>query len=137
MGVGPYFGWECLEVHFFFLGEWYWVVWKRGLVIASHFFVIFKSESKSRMGKGRRRWSVAVWGRRWLWRGRHKGHFQIPCGIVVRGERRQPNAILHYICHRAAFDVRQMDSDILDNGYRPMGGKELVARGEGTGERVV
>ena len=48
-----------------------------------------------------------------------------------------PYAILRYICHREASGVRQMDSDILDNGYRPMGGKELVARGEGTGERVV
>jgi len=34
-----------------------------------------------------------------------------------------PCAILHYICHRGAFDVRQMDSDILDNGYRLVGGK--------------
>ena len=51
------------------------------------FFGIFSSESKSRMGEGRRRWSVAGWGRRW--RGRHRGHFQIPCGIVARGGRRQ------------------------------------------------
>ena len=40
-----------------------------------------------------------------------------------------PNAILHYIFHRGASDVRQMDSDILDNGYRPMGGER--ASGEG------
>jgi len=45
------------------------------------------------MGEGRPRWSVAVWGRRW--RGRHRGHFQIPCGIVRRGGRRQS------ICHPA------------------------------------
>ena len=65
-----------------------------------------------------------MWGRRW--HGRHRGHFQIPCGIVVRGGRRQ---IMRYICHRGASDVRQMDSDILDNGYRPMGGER--ASGEG------
>ena len=29
------------------------------------FFCNILSESKSRMGEGRRRWSVAVWGRRW------------------------------------------------------------------------
>jgi len=46
-----------------------------------------------RMGEGRRRFSVAVWGRRW--RGRRRGHFKVPCGIVVRGGRRQP------ICHPA------------------------------------
>ena len=39
----------------------------------------YLSESKSRMGEGRRRWRVADWGRRW--RGRHRGHFQSLCGM--------------------------------------------------------
>jgi len=46
-----------------------------------------------------------------------------------------PYAILGYVCHRGAFDVRQIDSHILDNGYRPMGGgNQIVARGNGTGK---
>ena len=51
------------------------------------------------MGKGRRRWRVAGWGRRW--RGRHRGHFQSPRGIAVRGGRRQS------ICHPAFRNVTE------------------------------
>jgi len=38
-------------------------------------------------------------------------------------EEDSPYAILRYICHRGASGVRQMGSDILDNGCRLMGGE--------------
>jgi len=47
----------------------------------------FQSESKSRMREARQRCCVAAWGREW--RGVHSGHFQVPCGMVVRGGKRQ------------------------------------------------
>jgi len=45
------------------------------------------------MGAGRRSCHVTIWGKRW--RGVHEGHFQVRCGMVVRGGRRQS------MCHPA------------------------------------
>jgi len=45
----------------------------------------------------------------------HRGHLQVPCGMSVRGGRRQS------ICHKEAFYVRQTDSDILGSGHHPVG----------------
>ena len=67
------------------------------------------------MGEGRRRCNVAVWGKRW--RGMHRGLFQVPCGMAVRGRRRQSYTILRYIGHKEALHVRQTDSDILGSEY--------------------
>jgi len=68
------------------------------------------------MGEGRRRSRVAVWGR-----GVHKGHFQLPVGMVVRGGRRQ--FICHpalHICHKRVFCVRQTDLHILGSEGHPV-----------------
>jgi len=47
----------------------------------------------------------------------HRGHFQVPCGMAVRGRRRQSYTILRYIGHKEALHVRQTDSDILGSEY--------------------
>ena len=56
---------ECLEIHCFFFGQLWFVIQKRGLLIAGHVFFL------------------------------HRGHFQVPFGMVVRGGRRQST------CHPA------------------------------------
>jgi len=92
MGVGPEFGWQCLEVHTYF-----WFVSFLGSPEArisdgEWFFCNFsKLRSRSRIWEGRWRCRVAICGRRW--RGMHRRHFQVPCGMAVRGGRRQS------ICH--------------------------------------
>ena len=70
------------------------VVGPEAQIIDSDFFhLMYQSESKSRMGEGRRRCRVTVLGRRW--RGVHRGHFQVPGGMEIRGGRRQST------CHPA------------------------------------
>jgi len=64
----------------------------------------------------------------------HRGHFQVPCGMAVRGGRRQS------ICHPALhMSQRSMwclsNGGIFDNGYRPMGGKLRQWRGGRERER--
>jgi len=56
----------------------------------------------------------------------HRGHFQVPCGMTVRGGRRQS------ICHPVlleAFYVRQTDSDILGSEYHPVEARTKYWRG--------
>jgi len=51
----------------------------------------------------------------------HKGHFQLPVGMVVRGGRRQ--FICHpalHICHKRVFCVRQTDLHILGSEGHPV-----------------
>ena len=69
------------------------------------------------MGEGRRRWRVADWGSRW--RGRHRGHFQSPCGVVVRGGRRQS------ICPRTLVKKNNFSAPASKPGT-------MVANGPGT-----
>jgi len=60
--------------------------------------------------------------------GEHKGHFQIPTGMVLREGRRQ-SICQRYTCHRGTFFFRQFGSGILGTGY-PWGG---AANGVGEG----
>jgi len=61
------------------------------------------------MGEGRLRWRVAGWGRRW--RGRHRGHFQSPRGIVERGGRRQ--SIWHAALHMSQKSTYVTEQHLL------------------------
>jgi len=57
------------------------------------------------MEEGKRRFRSGLWDEGTG--GVHKGHFQIPAGMVVRGGRRQSICNRCYICHREAFLGRQ------------------------------
>jgi len=52
----------------------------------------------------------------------HRGYFQVPCRMVVRGGRKQSicHCRLRYICHKEAFYIRQTDSKILGSEYHPV-----------------
>jgi len=65
----------------------------------SFFVVKSQSESKLRIGEGRRRCRVPGWGRTRRWRGMYKGHFQVPRGMAVRGGRRQSACHRSLACH--------------------------------------
>ena len=69
------------------------------------------------MGEGKRRRRSGPWDEGTG--GVHKGHFQIPAGMVVREGRRQarPYANRRYICHREAFFPRQRDFDTPGTAY--------------------
>jgi len=102
----PKYGWECLQVQIFFL---YFVVRKRRLVVASPFFLFFRSESKSRMGERRRRFRVTVLGS--MWDG----------GKGWEKAVHMPSCVAYVTKNFEAFYVRQTDSDILGSEYHLVG----------------